>query len=115
MVKKSMNRITEAFLVLWAELYNNSLLGEAATLCLLARQVADKSDDSMLRKESDEWLSAILEDLSKSRSLERTNKKSSDKICLFCNLSKPENELGAGAKGFICKSCVTQFFEHFKQ
>ena len=85
----------------------------AISLGVIAHNIARETKDQMLEDLSHAWMSTGLSIWKGDDSHQQGDSAEREPACSFCGRKPPEIRLAAGAKAFICDSCVLTLGEAF--
>ena len=88
---------------------------EAISLGVIAHNIAKETKDHMLEELAQMWLSTPLSLWKGDDSASQRDPAGSEPVCSFCGRKPPAVRLAAGAKAFICDSCVQTLGEAFNR
>lgn len=87
----------------WGKLMMQKQFNNALLTGVLGYLVSLESDDTELKVGATSWISKTMEELQGGGP---GNTPASGPACSFCGRGEPEVRLAAGAKAFVCDSCV---------
>jgi hypothetical protein len=98
--------LTELLIVLSGKLIAEGRFEAAMSLSLLSHHLAIDMENEDLKSMARTWLSMAFEGWNEETKDVSAVRASETPSCSFCGRREPEVRLAAGAKAFICDSCV---------
>ena len=106
------SELTRSLILLWGRLSMEGRVDAVMSLSLLAYYLARDARDEKLQELARSWLSIASEDWLKGSPKPKPGSEAPPS-CSFCGKREPEVRLAAGAKAFICDSCVQMLSRTF--
>lgn len=91
---------------LWIRLVSQKQYNAALLTGYLGYVISLETKDDELKVRAASWIEGAMQGIRESLGLEVSHDVSSSPSCSFCGRGEPEVQLAAGAKAFICNSCV---------
>jgi ClpX C4-type zinc finger len=99
----------------WGKLMMQKQFNNALLTGFLGHLVALETQDAELKSGAATWIEKTMQEFTEAQNDKARHAPESSHTCSFCGRGESEVRLAAGAKAFICNSCVTTLNEFFSK